>query len=152
MGVMGLSIAYASLGVLLLGLLLRSRWPSTVKLGAVVLTSMFYVASYFSLHSLTGWPSNRLPPSRFQLIAAAVHEPDAIYLWVRTLDDPDAKPRSHVLAYDRRLHEDVRQARNRLRAGQPQMGERGPQSGAGSAAGSDLRFTDLPRRYLPPKP
>ena len=89
-----LSIAYALLGVLLLVICVFARVPWPVKAGAIVLTSAFYVVSFFATRGLLGWSSIDPLPPKFKLLGARIVEPHslegdpgAIHLWVEALDD-----------------------------------------------------------------
>jgi hypothetical protein len=155
-----LTLAYLLLGVLLLSLNLRSRWPWPIKATAIVLTSVFYGVSYFAFQGLLGWPARGVLPDRFRLIAADIREPNRkegdegeIYLWITDWNQPDMAPRAYRMDYDGRVHELIEQARTQERQGTPQVGERtGAGQGDRSArGGAGIRFTDQPRRALPPK-
>lgn len=101
--------AYVMIAVLLLSMNLVSRWRWWIKGAAIVVTGAFFVASYFAINAVRGWPSNDQLPDRFSLVATRIVEPDqftgdagAIYLWVEQLDEnniPDGHPRSYQLVY-----------------------------------------------------
>ena len=65
-----LSIAYALLGVLLLVVCVFARIPWPVKAAAIVLTSAFYVVSFFATRGLLGWSSTDPLPPKFKLFWA----------------------------------------------------------------------------------
>src|SRR5208282_4057499 len=108
-----LSIAYALLGILLLVICVFARIPWPVKAGAIVLTSAFYVVSFFAMRGLLGWSSIDPLPRKFKLLDARIVEPHslegdpgAIHLWVEALDDdnfPSGVPRAYRLPYNARL-------------------------------------------------
>ena len=108
-----LSIAYALLGVLLLVVCVFAKVPWPVKAGLIVLTSAFYVVSFFATRGLLGWSSTDPLPPKFKLLGARIVEPHslegdpgAIHLWVEALDDdnfPTGVPRAYRLPYDGRL-------------------------------------------------
>ena len=52
--ILGLSIAYTVLGVLLLGACVYTRLPVAVKAGAILVTSAFYAVSFFGTRALLG--------------------------------------------------------------------------------------------------
>ena len=54
-----LSIAYALLGVLLLVVCVFAKVPWPVKAGLIVLTSAFYVVSFFATRGLLGWSDRK---------------------------------------------------------------------------------------------
>jgi len=68
-----LSIAYALLGVLLLVICIFARIPWPVKAGVIVLTSTFYLVSFFATRSLLGWSSIDPLPPKFKLLGGHRH-------------------------------------------------------------------------------
>src|SRR5688572_24575527 len=87
-------VVYVLIAVLLLSLNLTSRWRWWVKGGAIVLTTIFFSASYLAISSLLGWPTRDIMPARLSLVATRIVEPDAftgsegsIFLWAEALDD-----------------------------------------------------------------
>ena len=127
-----LSIAYALLGVLLLVICVFARIPWPVKAGAIVLTSAFYVVSFFATRGLLGWSSIDPLPPKFKLLGARIVEPHslagdpgAIHLWVEALDDdnfPSGVPRAYRLPYDASLAEKTEAAIRASAEGKPQGG------------------------------
>ncbi len=127
-----LSIAYALLGVLLLVICIFARIPWPVKAAAIVLTSAFYVVSFFATRGLLGWSSTDPLPPKFKLLAARIVEPHslegdpgAIHLWVEALDDdnfPSGVPRAYRLPYDAHLAERTEAAVRASANGVPQGG------------------------------
>jgi hypothetical protein len=129
--IVGLSLAYAALGVLLLIGVVGTRLSWTTKAAAVAVTSAFYVFVFFRLQGLLGWAAYDQLPARFELLWAQVietelvsHEAGAIYLWVEALDDknrPSQVPRAFVLPYTRTLAEKVKGAQAEITRGHPQF-------------------------------
>jgi len=127
-----LSIAYALLGVLLLVVCVFARIPWPVKAAAIVLTSGFYVVSFFATRGLLGWSSTDPLPPKFKLLGARIVEPHslegdpgAIHLWVEALDDdnfPSGAPRACRLPYDAHLAERTEAAVRASANGVPQGG------------------------------
>jgi hypothetical protein len=127
-----LSIAYALLGVLLLIVCVFAKVPWPVKAGLIVLTSAFYVVSFFATRGLLGWSSTDPLPPKFKLLAARIVEPHslegdpgAIHLWVEALDDnnfPSGVPRAYRLSYDAHLAEKTEAAIRASADGKPQGG------------------------------
>jgi hypothetical protein len=111
--ILGLSIAYALLSVILLALLVFARIVGPIKAGAIIITSAFYVFAYFETRALLGWSSIDPPPARFKLLSARIvephspeGEPGAIHLWVEALDGdnrPSGVPRAYRLPYNTKL-------------------------------------------------
>jgi hypothetical protein len=127
-----LSIAYALLGVLLLVICVFAKVPWPVKAGLIVLTSAFYVVSFFATRGLLGWSSTDPLPPKFKLLGARIVEPHslegdpgAIHLWVEALDDdnyPSGVPRAYRLPYDVHLAERTEAAIKASANGVPQGG------------------------------
>ena len=127
-----LSIAYALLGVLLLVVCVFAKVPWPVKAGLIVLTSAFYVVSFFATRGLLGWSSTDPLPPKFKLLGARIVEPHslegdpgAIHLWVEALDDdnfPTGVPRAYRLPYDGRLADKTEAAIRASADGKPQGG------------------------------
>lgn len=170
LGIAGLIAAYVLVALLLLSINLYSRWPWWVKAGTIVLTSIFYVVTYFSFPPLLGWPTSAKLPERFRLVGAYVQEPNkatgvegSIYLWATGLaegDEPE-EPRAYRLPYSNALHEKVAAASVKLRKGLAQLGETREEKGAtpqhpldvsrGGQKSVDIEFYDLPDPLFPEK-
>jgi hypothetical protein len=125
--VAGLVASYVALAVLLLSLNLRSAWHWRVKAAAIGTTAGFFVVVFLALQAMLGWPTEALPPDRFELHGALIEEPDrkgrgagAIYLWLSPRDAagaPAGPPRAYALPYSRALHEAAARALAGLQAG-----------------------------------
>ena len=130
--VLGISIAYVVMGLLLLGMGMTSRFAWWVKAAAIVVTSVFFVVAFYATKGLLGWPGSERLPERFQVLWVRVVEPDAkigdsgsVYLWVEELDENNVAsgvPRSYRLPYSRPLAERSSKARNEIMKGNPQQG------------------------------
>jgi hypothetical protein len=142
--ILGLSIAYALLGLLLLVAVTRVRLPWPVRAAAVVVTSAFYVLAYYKTQGLLGWAAPERVPDRFQLLWARSVEPNlaagfpgAVYLWLEELDDanlPSGEPRAYRLPYSAALARKVENARTEIAGGRPQGGRAEAFGNAGSEA------------------
>lgn len=131
-----LSVAYAILGALLLALLSASRLARSVRrsvrIGAILIVSSFYVVTFHSLQGLLGWAAPVKVPERFQMLWGRVVEPNprgsspgAVYLWLEALDDanlPSGTPRAFALPYSQALADRVTAALTAIREGRPQGG------------------------------
>jgi hypothetical protein len=159
----GLAASYVALAVLLLSLNLRSAWHWRVKAAAIGTTAGFFVVAFLALQAMLGWPTEAVPPARFQLHAALIDEPDrkgrgpgAIYLWLspRGADgEPAGPPRAYALPYSRALHEAAVRAQAGLEAGLPIDGRSEPASrpdGFATPSASIELFERTPPP-LPPK-
>ncbi len=131
--VLGTASAYVLIAVLLLSLNLRSRWRWWIKAGSIVVTTLFFAATYTFLTSMLGWPTSSDLTQRFSLLETRLVDPDAltgetgqIFLWVDELDAnniPMPRPRALEIAYSDRMARLVRIAQERLDAGEQVMGE-----------------------------
>ncbi|MET0639031.1 MAG: hypothetical protein ABWZ19_03330 [Hyphomicrobium sp.] len=150
--ILGLAIAYAALGVLLLIAVTRANLPWMAKAGMIVATSLLYIVVFFRLQGLLGWASYETLPPRFELLWARVvesnfvnNEDGAIYLWVETLDDanrPSLVPRAYVLPYSSALAAKIQTAKSEISHGRHQVG-RPTDFGVG---GGELVGSNLPSR------
>ena len=130
--ILGLSIAYALLGVLLLTACLFTRLPWPLKAAGIVVTSGFYVVSFFATRGLLGWSSVDPLPARFKLLHARIVEPHslagdpgAIHLWIEAIGEdnlPSGVPRAYRLPYDAKLAEKAEAAVKASANGNPQGG------------------------------
>jgi hypothetical protein len=127
-----ISAAYVVMGMLLLSVGLTSPLRWWVKAAAIVLTSAFFVESFFATRGLLGWPGSGRLPARFQLLWTRVVEPDpkvhdagSIFLWVEEVDEnnvPTGTPRSYRLPYTKPLADRSLKARDEIMSGNPQEG------------------------------
>lgn len=130
-GAAGLVAAYIIIGLLLLSINLYSKWSWPVKVATIVVTSVFYLVTYFSIPPLLGWPTTQLLPERFRLLAVHIQEPNKtlnldgeIYLWISEVGArANNKPRAFRLPYDEEMHAKAVEASTKLRKGLPQLGE-----------------------------
>ena len=131
-GITGIIAAYILIGLLLLSINLYSKWSWQVKAITIILTSAFYIITYFSFPPLLGWPTSQNPPEQFRLIAAHVEQPNketgaegAVYLWLTEIksmtDIPE--PRAYQLDYSNELHEKIINVNAKLDKDIGQLGE-----------------------------
>jgi hypothetical protein len=128
LGFVGVIAAYVILAVLLLSLNIAPRWAWWVKATAIIITSAFFVISYYSMIDLMGWPVKDRLPAKFQLLWAKVNEPDkllnqpgAIFMWVEALDKnnvPNGIPRAYRLPYTQPLETGIQNALDMITNGQ----------------------------------
>jgi hypothetical protein len=143
--VVAISLGYAVLAVLLLGLGLEARLRWWIKATAIVVTSGFMIVVFFATNGLLGWPARGALPPRFQLLWTRVVEPDpksgdagAVFLWVEEMDDnnvPTGTPKSYRLPYSHPLADKSIAARDEIIAGHPQQGLAGELEGQDDATG-----------------
>jgi hypothetical protein len=169
LGISGLIAAYIVLAVLLLSINLYSKWSWQVKAITIIITSAFYIISYFSFPPLLGWPTKQALPSHFRLLSSEVHQPDklagtegAVYLWLKEVEDITTYvlPRAYVLPYSNLLHERIIHAQSKIDQGIPQLGEYEKDDSMrvevldSSETGKeslDIQFYDLPDPLFPEK-
>jgi len=128
LGFIGVLSAYVIVAVLLLSLNVAPRWSWWVKATSIVVTSAFFIVSYYSIIGIMGWPVKDAMPERFQLHWAKIVEPDklldtpgAIFLWVEELDMlniPTGVPRAFRLPYTVPLDDGVNEALEMIANGQ----------------------------------
>ena len=132
LGITGIIAAYILLALLLLSINLYSKWSWQVKAATIVLTSVFYVVTYYSLPALLGWPTSQNPPSQFRLLAAHVIQPDkekntsgTVYLWLSKIINMTelSEPRAYEFDYSTELHEKIINANTKLDNDIAQIGE-----------------------------
>jgi hypothetical protein len=150
--IVGLSIAYAVIGVLLLAACLFTRLPWPLKAGAIIITSAFYVVSFHATRGLLGWSSVDPLPAHFKLLQARIVEPHslagdpgAIHLWVEEIDDdnrPSGVPRAYRLPYNARLAEKAEAAIKASADGKPQGG-RTADHGTGEGAEGQITAREI---------
>ncbi len=109
--------------VILVGLLLWTvifaKGPWLAKLILILLVPAFAVAVHRALDGYRGYPTKATIPTRAQLLASLVREPEpgdagAIYLWLLE----DDRPRAYVIPYSRRMHVLLARAAAELQHGQ----------------------------------
>lgn len=160
MGKLAISIGYIVPLVVVAWIWLGRRFELRFRIIALVLLPLVYGAQWYGVESLEGWPTRNAMPETFELLGSDVREPDpsredrgAIALWVR--QEGDSRPRAYQLPYDRRLHEMLHAARQRLQQGIRQAGRVGGREradrGAGAGNALELTIEDIPPIVLPPK-
>ena len=167
--IIGITVAYTVLAVLVLNLNFYSRLPIWIKAGAILLTTALYFVTYLSLQGFTGWPTQNHLPDEFVVLSAHTEEPDkttgtkgSIYLWILAREGNSTlnQPRAYRLPYSRELHTEIDQAVRQLNFGVTQLGkmESIPLRGQGTPQASLLeeytkriKIQDLPSPELPDK-
>jgi hypothetical protein len=154
--VLAISVAYVLMAVLLLCMGLTSRFAWWLKGVVIVVTSIFFIESFFATKSLLGWPGTGQLPHRFQLLWTRVVEPDpkiadpgAIYLWVEELDEnnvPSGTPRSFRLRYTQPLADRSNKAKDEIMSGNPQEGTASDMEGEEARTEAKLDEMNGPNR------
>jgi len=134
LNVLSLTLAYASLGAIVLIILARLAIPRSAKIAAIAVMTIFNVAVFFGSQGLLGWSAASAVPEKFQVLWMRVVEPNpskqfagAIHLWVEELDDqniPSGEPRAYVLPYTTALAAKVAVAQAEIKEGNAQGGTR----------------------------
>ena len=132
-GFIGVLSAYIVVALLLLSFNIGPRWAWWVKATGIIVTTAFFVVSYYAIIDLMGWPVKARMPAHFQLLWAKVNEPDklintpgSVFLWVEELDSnniPMGTPRAFRLPYTVPLDEGVNEALGRISDGEQISGE-----------------------------
>lgn len=169
LGIAGLIAAYVVIALLLLSINLYSNWPWPVKAASIIVTSAFYLVTYFSMPGLLGWPTSEQLPAKFKVNAVHIIQPDklskskgAIYLWVTEIRNlhPVGVPRAYKLPYSEPLFEKVNKAKIKMNKGLQQLGEyKEPDSdaeiivnpGRTGQVSTPVKFYDLPDPLYPEK-
>ena len=130
--VLGISVAYVVLSVVLLMMAFKAPIHWRWKAVAIIVSSVFFVEVFFQTRTLLGWPGVGKLPEHFQLLWVRIVEPDAraaepgaIYMWVEEIDEnniPIGVPRSYRLPYVRMMADKAQKARDQIMEGNPQEG------------------------------
>ena len=104
-----LILAYLVVTTLLLCFYFYSEFSRLTKNLSVLLVTLFYFYTWFSVEGLLGWPSQQEMPSQFRVLWIDVNEPDTgdsedgdIYFWIKELnkaDQPYGKPRAYSIKW-----------------------------------------------------
>lgn len=160
--ILGLTVAYALLGTLLLIVLVHVSIPRLAKAGLVASMTAFYAVVFFFSQSLLGWAAASAVPERFQVLWTRVVEPNlsqqspgAIYLWVEELDErniPSGEPRAFIVPYSAALADKVSTAQAEIKKGNPQAGTRQafvPTYGTGGDAPAGVNVRNVSQGAMP---
>lgn len=133
--IVALTLAYAVVAVLALGLLLMTAAPLLLRVPVAGLVIGLMFVTYVAVGDLRGWPSDEMPPARFRLYWGQVVEPDpmrgeegSVFLWLTELDAdnfPVGDPRAHRLPWSRELADQVQAALAGIAEGEEIAGEVG---------------------------
>jgi hypothetical protein len=161
-----LAVGFALLGGLLLWFVIDSRGAWWMKLPAIVVTCVFTFAVWHALGSFSGWPTTQDPPARALLLASAIDEPRAIYVWLQPETDPGPlgyrprqnEPRAYRLPYSPQLHAEIDRATKLAKHGSLAELRRttvSARSGSGRRSrfvvrGYHLPGSEVPRKDEPP--
>lgn len=160
--ILGLTVACALLGTLLLIVLVHVSIPRLAKAGLVASMTAFYAVVFFFSQGLLGWAAASAVPERFQVLWTRVVEPNpsqqspgAIYLWVEELDErniPSGEPRAFIVPYSAALADKVSTAQAEIKKGNPQAGTRQafvPTYGTGGGAPAGVNVRNVSQGAMP---
>lgn len=130
--ILGILLAYAALGTLLLIVLARTGISRRIAISAVAAMTALYIATFYWVSGLLGWSAPLAVPDRFKVVATRVLEPDlvherpgAVHLWLEELDEhniPSGEPRAYLLPYSPELASRVSTAQAEINKGNAQGG------------------------------
>ena len=97
--------------------LVPDRLPRAVRLLVIVAAPVTAVAVWAAVRAYEGWPlATSTPPVGAAFIAADVHEPDWIYLWLEP--SRSSRPRAYRIRYSDHLYAQVLKAQQQLKRGE----------------------------------
>ena len=109
-----LILAYLVVTTLLLCFYFYSEFSRLTKNLTVLLVTLSYFYTWFSVEGLLGWPSQQEMPSQFRVLWIDINEPDKgnsedgeIFFWVKELnkvDQPYGKPRAYSIKWLSLIH------------------------------------------------
>ena len=144
--------------VLLLGLLVRSRWHWIIKSAATMISGGLFALAFMAIIDMQGWPTTDTMPEAFQFIGYYVDSPNPqigkegfIVIWMLKLNDEvGKKPRSHIIPYSKEMHKKLQEAKKKRENGQKIKGKYKTKRRR-SDSPDDLQFYKMPPPELPTK-
>lgn len=132
---------------------IRAPRPLPLRAGAVVLAGALMAIGYAGFAELLGrpkptnleWAARNV--SEATVVAAEMHEGEAIYLWLRLDEIPE--PRAYVLPWSMAAARQLHQAQGRAEEAGTEVRMRGPFTDAD--LGGERMFYAAPQPPLPPK-
>ena len=81
-------------------------------------------ATYFSINGLLGFPTIQSIPEKFLIRSHIIDEENKIiYLWVIDFNNPEHKPRAHIVEFSTQLMEQLEKTKDKREKGIPIIGE-----------------------------
>ena len=130
---LGLSVAYAALVLLLGVVVLSTRVPMIVRILSTGSVVALVFVTYWGIAEIRGMPSDTTPPKLFRLHWARIVEPNkmtdvpgSIFLWVEELDEhnyPSGLPRAYRLPFSRDLADSIESALAAISDGEEVAGQ-----------------------------
>lgn len=131
--VIGLSVAYAAVALLLGLVVLSARIPVLVRVLSTFSVVGLAFFTYWGTSEIRGLPSDTYPPNLFQMHWARIVEPNkmtdepgSIFLWLEELDEdnyPSGLPRAYRLPFTPELADAVQAALAAIAGGEEVAGE-----------------------------
>lgn len=122
-----LGLSYALVAALLLTLLVGLQGRRRLKIGLILMVSLFYAVSWIGHQSMLGWPTSELMPQSFRVLWITIDEPDkatrkagGIFFWVRELDEagiPKGVPRTFHVPFTEEAAEEAQAALGKMEEG-----------------------------------
>lgn len=148
--------------ILLLSLLVRSKWNWIIKSMTTVITGGLFALVFFSIIDMQGWPTVDTMPDKFEFVGYYIDSPNPmigkegfVVLWILELNNEiGKKPRAYIIPYySKNLHKKLQEAKKRRNAGQRMKGILSKKLIRNNRVDSfdDLEFYDLPKPPLPIK-
>ncbi len=146
------------LTVLLLGLLIGSKWHWIIKSCATLLSGAIFALTYFSIIGMQGWPTTEFMPAQFEFLHYYADVPNPVigkegFLVVWMLYDTNEigkKPRSFLMPYDKELHKKLLEAKKRKAGGARIRGKISPNKKGTAKFKPDSTYEDLNFYNMPP--
>jgi len=123
-----LILTYLVVTTLLLSFYFYSQFSRLTKNLTVLLVTLSYFYTWFSVEGLLGWPSQQEMPSQFRLLWIDINEPDKgdsedgeIFFWVKELnkvDQPYGKPRDYSIKWSKENEKKAEEAITKMEDGE----------------------------------
>lgn len=123
-----MTLSYVAMASLLLSFYFYSTLSKTIKNFTILLVTLFYFFTWYSLEELLGWPSQQDMPEKFRILWIDVQEPQnkdgeegEIYFWVKnlnTLEQPYGKPRAYAIQWSQENAQKAEEALSKMDDGQ----------------------------------
>lgn len=123
-----LIVAYVAIAALLLSFYFYSTFSTTLKNVTILLVTLFYFFTWYSLEGILGWPSQQDMPDKFRILWIDIQEPQKkndhegeIYFWIKSLNSlelPDGKPRAYSIGWSEENAQKAEEALSRMEEGE----------------------------------
>ena len=126
--------------------LVPDRLPRLLRLLVIAAVPVTALAVWLAVRAYEGWPlATSTPPIGASFIAADVHEPNWIYLWLTPRSS--SKPRAYRVRYDEHLYAQVLKAEQQVQhGGTVRIAQRRAQPGRRGKAAAGVRLASFELR------